>query len=103
MDLLRDPVSSASHFFTALAGLIITLFLFRLTRGDPAKRFYAMLFGVCAILLYSASGLFHALNLPREELRFFQKLDMSAIYMMIAAARRPSPGRCCGAGSGRQS
>jgi hemolysin III len=86
LDVLRDPVSSASHFSFALAGLVITLFLFRITSGDRAKRFYGMLFGVCVILLYTASGLFHALNLPREELRFYQKLDMSAIYLMIAGS-----------------
>lgn len=86
LEWLRDPVSSSSHFLTALAGVIVCLFLFRFTRGDPAKRFYAMLFGGCVVLLYSASGLFHALKLPQAELRVFQKIDMSAIYLMIAGS-----------------
>jgi hemolysin III len=46
-------------------------------------------FVVCSIVLYSASGLYHALRLPADELRFFQLLDMSAIYLMIAGSVTP--------------
>ena len=41
------------------------------------------------ILLYSASGLYHAVRLPPDELGFFQLLDMSAIYLMIAGSVTP--------------
>ena len=89
LELLRNPVSSASHFLTAFAALIISLFLFRITRGDPVRRFCLMIFGGCSILLYTASGLYHALRLPVEDLRVFQQLDMSAIYLMIAGSATP--------------
>ncbi len=86
MDWLRDPVSSTSHFTTALGGLVVALFLYRLTQGDPVRRVYALLFAGCTVILYSASGLYHALRLPPEDLRLFQKIDMSAVYLMIAGS-----------------
>jgi hemolysin III len=47
------------------------------------------LFGGCATLLYTLSGLYHALRLPPESLRVYQRLDMSAIYLMIAGSATP--------------
>lgn len=89
MDLLRDPVSSASHFLMAIAAIFISLFLMRITRGDVSRRASVLTFAVCFIVLYSASGLYHALRLPPDELLFFQLLDMSAIYLMIAGSVTP--------------
>jgi len=39
--------------------------------------------------VYSASGLYHALRLPPAELRVYQRIDMSAIYLMIAGTCTP--------------
>ena len=89
MELLRDPVSSSSHFLAALLALVATLFLFRLTAGDPVRRLAAVVFGVSAVVLYTASGLYHALRLPPEDLRVFQRIDMSAIYLLIAGSCTP--------------
>lgn len=89
MDLLRDPVSSASHFLTAFLAVLATLFLARLTRGDSPRRACVLIFGGSAILLYTLSGLFHALRLPPSELGVYQRLDMSAIYLLIAGSTTP--------------
>ena len=89
VELLRDPVSSASHFLAAFLAVVATLFLARFTRGDPPRRACALLFGGCAILLYTLSGLYHALPLPPEELRVYQRLDMSAVYLLIAGSTTP--------------
>jgi hemolysin III len=89
LDLLRDPVSSSSHFLTALLAVVATLFLYRLTPADPARRLAAVVFGLSAVVLYTASGLYHALQLPPDELRVFQKIDMSAIYLLIAGTCTP--------------
>jgi hemolysin III len=89
LDFLRDPVSSASHFLTAVLALVATLFLARFTRGDPVRRACVLIFGGCAMLLYFLSGLFHALKLPPSELGVYQRLDMSAIYLMIAGSCTP--------------
>jgi hemolysin III len=86
---LRDPFASGSHFLTAFWAIFATLVLWRLTRGDAARRVGATVFGLSMVILYSASGLYHALQLPRSELRFYQQLDQSAIYLLIAGTCTP--------------
>lgn len=86
---LRDPFSSGTHFLTSFWAIFATLILWRLTKGDPVRRFGVTVFGLSMVLLYAASGLFHALQLPREDLRFYQKLDQSAIYVLIAGTCTP--------------
>lgn len=73
----------------ALAAIFVAFFLLRLTRNDPARRIPVMIFAICAVVLYAASGLYHALRLPPDELLFFQLLDMSAVYLLIAASATP--------------
>src|SRR5258708_1272171 len=86
---LRDPVSSSTHLFTCLCAIFATLLLWRLTRGDRWRRLSVTVYGLSMVVLYAASGLFHGLQLPREELRFYQKLDQSAIYGLIAGTCTP--------------
>ena len=88
---LRDPVSSATHFAACLFGIFATALLWRLGRhrGRRAQIALAM-FGVSMTLLYGASGLYHALRLPPDRLRFFQLLDHSAIYVLIAGSYTPA-------------
>jgi hemolysin III len=92
LELLRDPVASASHFLMSFLAFVATLFLVRFTNGDRARRFCVLVFGLSTIVLYAASGLFHALRLPVEQLRLYQKIDMSAIYVLIAGSCTPIAG-----------
>jgi hemolysin III len=92
LDSLRDPVSSSSHFFMALLAVVATLFLVRFTRGTPIRRLSVLVFGLSMVVLYSASGLYHALQLPPDRLRLYQKIDMSAIYLLIAGSCTPIVG-----------
>ena len=89
MELLRDPVSSASHFLMAGIAVVATLFLVRFAGRDRPKRFSVLVFGLSMVVLYAASGLFHALNLPPDRLRLYQKIDMSAIFVLIAGTVTP--------------
>jgi hemolysin III len=73
----------------AFWAVFATLLLRRLTRDDAVRRISITIFGLSMIVLYTASGLFHGLMLPREQLRFFQKLDQSAIYLLIAGTYTP--------------
>ena len=92
MEFLRDPVASGSHFFMALLAVVATLFLVRLTHGDWMRRISVLIFGMSMIVLYSASGLYHAVKLPVENLRLYQKIDMSAVYVLIAGSCTPIAG-----------
>lgn len=87
---LRDPISSASHLLTAIWAVFATLILLRLTPNDRRRKLAVAIFGVSMVLLYLASGTFHGLfySTP-EERRFFQKLDQSAIFLLIAGTNTP--------------
>lgn len=91
--LLRDPVSSASHLLTAIWAAYATLILIRLTPGNFGRRVAVAVFGLSMVLVYLASGTFHAVPYTRaanpDEFRFFQKLDQSAIYLFIAGTNTP--------------
>ncbi|MCE9530048.1 MAG: hemolysin III family protein [Planctomycetes bacterium] len=87
---LRDPVSSGSHLLTCVWAIFATLLLRRITRNDSPRRISATVFGVSMIILYAASGLYHGLKLPREELRLYQKIDQSAIFGLIAGTCTPT-------------
>jgi hemolysin III len=65
------------------------MLLWRLTGGNLRRRLSVTLFGLSMVVLYAASGLFHALQLPPTELRPFQKIDQSAIYTLIAGTCTP--------------
>jgi len=89
LNFLRDPVSSASHFLAAALAVVVTAFLVRLAGRDRTRRASVLVFGTCMTFLYASSGLYHALHLPADELRIYQRLDMSAIYLMIAGSCTP--------------
>ena len=85
---LRDPVSSLSHFATAVWAVFATLLLLRL--APPGRRFPLGVYGLSMIALYSASGTFHALHFRSPEERLlYQKIDQSAIYLLIAGTNTP--------------
>ena len=87
---LRDPVSSASHLLTALWAVYATLVMWRFTAGRPGRLLPVVVYGVSMVLLYLASGTFHGLHYDSpEEKRFFQKLDQSAVYLLIAGTYTP--------------
>ena len=88
---LRDPVSSLTHLLTSLCAVYVTLLLRRLARGDRTKRLSLTCFGASAVLLYAASGLYHAIPLPTTShtVEVFRRLDHSAIYLLIAGTFTP--------------
>ena len=88
--VLRDPVSSASHLLTAVWAVYATLLLIRLTRPGDGRRAAVGVYGLSMVLLYLASGTFHGLFYATpDEKRFFQKLDQSAIFLLIAGTSTP--------------
>jgi hemolysin III len=88
---LRDPVSCTTHFAACLFGIFATALLWRLGRPRGRRAQLALAaFGVSMILLYGASATYHALRLPPARLHFFQLLDHSAIYILIAGSYTPA-------------
>jgi hemolysin III len=88
---LRDPVSSASHLLVAAWAIYAYLVMSRFT---PAyRRPSVVVFAVSMILLYTASGVFHAVPFTNATnpaaFRFFQRIDRSAIFILIAGTNTP--------------
>ena len=89
----RDPVSSWSHLLTAVWAVYATLLLVRLTPPRSRERRAVAVFGLSMVLLYAASGTFHGVPYTRDTdpaaFRFFQRLDQSAILLLIAGTNTP--------------
>ena len=87
---LRDPFSSASHLVTAVWAVYATLILLRLTRGGRDRKAAVAVYGLSMVVLYLASGTFHALYYDSpEQRRFFQRIDQSAVFLLIAGTNTP--------------
>lgn len=82
----REAFSSISHLVGAALFLVGLVVLMVLARGRPDFVWSFLVYGGCAILLYLASGIYHASHHRAEEL---QKFDYSAIYLMIAGTYTP--------------
>lgn len=89
LDSLRDPVSSATHLLTALWAVFATILMLRLC--PPGRRWPFAVYGCSMVLLFLASGLFHGIQFSSDDERwFFQRLDHSAIYLLIAGTNTPA-------------
>ncbi len=86
---VREPMSAASHFLAFVAACYATCLFWRLCRSDPEKRPALLCFGLSMIVLYAASATYHGLSLRPRPLRFFQLLDQSAIFILIAGTYTP--------------
>lgn len=92
----RDLISSVTHLSMAVWGVFATLFILYRTRGHGRNRRVVGWYGFSLVLLYLSSGIFHGLLYlaigPSTGFReqavamfsFFQKLDKSAIFLLIA-------------------
>ena len=85
----RDPVASLTHLFGLFAAIYFTGLLWRLGHGDRRRQFGVGVFGLSMCLLYFASSTYHALVRPQYLIDFFQRLDHSAIYLLIAGTYTP--------------
>jgi len=82
--MMRDPVSCSTHFLAFIVALFYTLFLYRLSRSKSVR-----IFGISATLLYASSALFHMPLWSPTELRTFQLMDQSMIFVLIAGTFTP--------------
>lgn len=87
--IFRNPVSAGTHLLWCVLGLYITALLWRLSRGDRLRQFSTGIFGLSMVLLYGASAAYHAVLGPDRLLSYLQKLDHSAIYVLIAGTYTP--------------
>lgn len=84
-----EPFSCWSHFLTAAMAFVFLVQLIYRGRGSVLRVGSLAVYGVCAIYLFSMSGVYHLLEpggIPRG---VFQRLDHSGIWAMIAGTFTP--------------
>lgn len=88
---IREPVNGITHGLGALLSLVgLILLLYEAFLGESLSHIIAFsIFGVSMILLYTSSSLYHSLPVKEKTLKFFQKLDHSMIYVLIAGSYTP--------------
>ena len=84
-----EPFSSLSHLLGALVFLAASFLLLRRGRGDKARMVSLVAFCLGAVFLLTVSGLYHMLSPAGQARAFAQRLDHSAIFVLIAASFTP--------------
>lgn len=87
--IFRNPVSATTHLMWCVLGVYVTALLWRLSRGDRLRQLSTGAFGLSMVLLYGASGAYHAVPGTGALVPYLQKLDHSAIYVLIAGTYTP--------------
>lgn len=87
----HEPFSSLSHL--AFAGFLLFAggILLQLAHGHSAfRRWAVVLYSTSAVLLYTASGLFHGVKHSTEgSYELYRRFDLTGIFLLIAGSYLP--------------
>ncbi|MBB6097327.1 hemolysin III [Deinobacterium chartae] len=86
---LREPINSLTHWFGALAALILMGVLVYAAVQAQVQAWPFVVFGVSMCLLYVASASYHSFRVSDRALLWLRKLDHSAIFLLIAGSYTP--------------
>ena len=88
---IREPGSAITHFIGMVLAIFATIpMLVKASLVSTRTGIIAMaVFMTSMILLYTASTLYHSVNLQGHSLRFFQKIDHMMIFVLIAGSYTP--------------
>lgn len=89
---LREPINSITHLAGAglsLIALIAMLLKVTLSGGPAISILSVTIFGLSLILLYTTSGTYHGIVSTQKVISFFQKLNHSMIFILIAGSYAP--------------
>lgn len=89
---LREPINSITHLSGAILSLIaLFAMLIKCFTTDASNTAIASItiFGISLILLYAVSGIYHGIISTDKIINFFQKLDHSMIFILIAGSYAP--------------
>ncbi|NLK21267.1 MAG: hemolysin III family protein [Epulopiscium sp.] len=88
---MREPINALTHLIGDILSIIGLVFLlyYAVVRGTPWHIATFSVFGVSLILLYTASTLYHALNLSEKKIEILQKIDHMMIYILITGTYTP--------------
>jgi len=88
----QDPISSETHFIGALMSVAFLISLIILSIVFKVKDIYlisSIIFGISAIMLYSASSIYHFVLDSKSYKNVLRRVDHSMIYVLIAGTYTP--------------
>ena len=89
---LREPINSITHFVGAglsFIALIAMLVKVAISDSSVISILSVTIFGISLTLLYATSGTYHGIISTEKVIKFFQKLDHSMIFILIAGSYAP--------------
>jgi hemolysin III len=86
---LREPVNGLTHFFAAIVAAIGLIALLIIGWKNVVKEISLSIYGISLILLFMASAIYHMVKAKPKVIERLQKLDHSAIYVLIAGTYTP--------------
>ena len=86
---IREPINSLTHGAGAIMGLVFTIVLTFLAVRSHVEWLPFLIFGSSMVLTYLASALYHGLRVSDTALKRWQRIDHSAIFLLIAGTYTP--------------
>lgn len=88
---MKEPMNALTHLIGSVLSVIGLIFLlyYATIIGTTWHIVSFSIFGVSLILLYTASTLYHALNLSQKKTEILHKIDHMMIYILIAGTYTP--------------
>lgn len=88
MRVIREPVNFFTHAIPALLVIPATVVLIRMA-DTPIELTAGWVYGICSLLLFTISAVYHGYPNTESGVRFWQKFDHCCIYLMIAGSYTP--------------
>lgn len=89
MRTIREPLNFYSHLIPAVLAIPGTIMLL-MRANEPIEYTAAWVYGICTIVLFGISAIYHSYPITPLEIRFWQKFDHCCIYLMIAGSYTPT-------------
>src|SRR5579859_2929040 len=86
---IREPFCGLSHFAGAVLSVAALVVLLVLAHGRLRQTVGCAIYGGSLILLYTSSALYHSLHVNEGKLRWLQRCDYMAIFLLIAGTYTP--------------
>ena len=88
---MREPWNGWTHILGAVFFLVVSVFLIyaAAAHATALHTISFAIYGLTLVALYTASSLYHSLNVPDREIDMFRQLDHAMIYLLIAGTYTP--------------
>lgn len=91
LKLIREPVNALSHMAGSLASIagLTLMVVVAAVKADAWHVVSFAIFGTTLVFMYTASFLYHGLQLSAKTLAIFRRIDHIMIFMVIAGSYTP--------------